>query len=71
MNGPIFHDSAGGRAVKLTDVDTRAITAVTNFLSWGLRPARQIDSNPPRPIPPAVWAYMLGFTSWCPPLGEL
>lgn len=48
--------------------DHYVVLAFQNFLSWEMSPASIATY---RPCPPAVWAYMLGFTKWCPPFGEL
>lgn len=48
--------------------DHQVIQAYHNFLSWQMSPAPMSSD---RPCPPAVWAYMLGETRWCPPFGEL
>lgn len=48
--------------------DQAVVVGFTNFLSWQMQPAPQSTD---RPCPPAVWAYMLGATRWCPPKGEL
>lgn len=50
------------------DPDQAIVMAFAHFLSWGMQPAPYSLS---RPCPPAVWAYMLGATSWCPPKGEM
>ena len=48
------------------------INSFANFLSWGVRPKHVRDPRREAlPVPPAVWAYLLGFTWYCPPKGEL
>lgn len=49
-----------------------------NFLSWDEKPvlngikAYYPDVNfSPRQVPPAWWAYALGYTTYCPPKDEL
>jgi hypothetical protein len=57
-------------------VDDRAVTQFRNFLSWGEKPL-MAKATPPaklsatRPVPPAWWAYALGATPYCPPVGVL
>ena len=55
-------------AADLIDLsDDFKVEAFRNFLSWNLRPGHLRDGI----IPACVWAYMLGYTQWCPPKGEL
>lgn len=53
--------------------DEEIVQAFKNFLSWGERPVLPRTSLeqifPPRRVPPAWWAYVLGETRWCPPKG--
>lgn len=51
--------------------DQQMVMHFANFLSWQARPATESDPNPPRPWPPAVFAYALGLTHYCPPRGEM
>lgn len=51
--------------------DEEIVQQNRNFLSWQMRPNRPgISEYNTRHCPPAVWAYMYGHTSWCPPAGE-
>jgi hypothetical protein len=61
------------RCATPTQRDLEAVEAFTNFLSWGERPASARDQLPPdrRNVPPAWYAYVLGYTTWCPPKDEL
>jgi hypothetical protein len=47
------------------------VLAFKNFLSWGAKPNVPGWPDEPRHVPPAWWAYVLGHTRWCPPIGEL
>jgi hypothetical protein len=57
--------------------DVAAVEAFANFLSWGEVPCGKLETanlpmmSLPRAVPPAWWAYALGYTSHCPPKDEL
>lgn len=58
----------------LTDHDTAVVEAFGNFLSWGERPVVNVQyGHGPYQFhwPPAVFAYVSGATTWCPPKGTL
>ena len=57
----------------ITTKDRETVSAFSNFLSWGERPATAAITfeNCHRSVPPAWWAYVAGLTTWCPPKGEL
>jgi hypothetical protein len=60
----------------ITAQDREIVEAFANFLSWGQQPSKPGTTsswNPVtrRAVPPAWWAYALGYSSWCPPKGEL
>lgn len=57
--------------MKVTERDSEAVSAFSNFLSWGQRPAMPSQPAPVRTVPPAWFAYAWGLTTWCPPKGEL
>jgi len=56
--------------VKLTVNDTRIVENFRNFLSCGCE-ARTTRLPGTLPVPPAVIAYLIGCTRWCPPKGEM
>lgn len=51
-----------------TEKDLMVVEAFKNWLQWAGPPGPH--SNMARPVPPAFYAYALGASSWCPPLGE-
>lgn len=57
----------------LTDRDMEAVSAFSNFLSWGERPlVQRLDhTTKRRNVPPSWFAYVMGLTTWCPPKGEM
>jgi hypothetical protein len=57
----------------LYPADVIMVEQFQNFLSWQLQPRRRSDREvaSPFPCPPAVYAYVAGHTTWCPPIGEL
>lgn len=52
----------------LTPHDAAVVESFQNFLSWGAQPGPQ---SYVRDWPPAVFAYALGSTQFCPPVGTL
>lgn len=53
--------------------DPVTVQAFRNFLSWGIEPpARAVNvfAHFRAPAPPAWYAYALGHSLWCPPIGE-
>jgi hypothetical protein len=57
-----------GYAADLIDLsDEFKVEAFRNFMSWELKPGHIVGG----PLPACVWAYMLGYTQWCPPKGTL
>lgn len=60
---------------KLTARDQEAVESFRNFVSWGEQPRGgwQNGHSPYRPFcwPPAVFAYVAGSTTYCPPKGTL
>jgi hypothetical protein len=58
--------------VTITESEGRTLEAFRNFLSWGEHPSSKEHRVPgPRRVPPAWYAYALGYTAWCPPIGEM
>lgn len=55
----------------MTGGDREVVQQFRNFLSWGVQPSPPDGPPTPKPWPPAVFAYVLGFTRWCPPQGEM
>lgn len=53
--------------MKLTSTDLDAIDSFANFLSWKIAPRVIGQPIPPRPAPPAWFAYSWGYTTYCPP----
>lgn len=57
----------------LTARDLDAVAAMRNFMSWDWEPV--VHSRPQEWVyrggPPAIFAYVMGLSSWCPPKGEL
>jgi len=51
--------------------DLEMLMAFQNFLSWGEAPYPDVRAPWHRKVPPAWWAYALGYTQWCPPKGEM
>lgn len=59
---------------KLAARDQEAVESFHNFLSWGERPVQNwhLGHSPYRfCFPPAVIAYTMGLTKFCPPRGTM
>lgn len=77
------HDGDGARSATTTgpvlpttrsataDEDLAAVQSFVNFLSWASAPATPSLHRPDRHVPPAWYAYALGATRYCPPVGVL
>jgi hypothetical protein len=56
----------------MTGDDEAAVDAFYNFLSWGAKPSLPGSTIiEDRDVPPAWWAYAMGATRFCPPVGTL
>lgn len=57
----------------LSPHDAEVVQSFENFLSWGVQPHNKARHYPThlRRWPPAVYAYALGQTHFCPPVGTL
>ena len=59
------------RCATVTERDLEHVDAFRNFLSWGEVPVGPENPRASRNVPPAWFAYALGYTTWCPPKGTL